>query len=339
MIDEQLQEQASLYVLVALEPDEMRAFEAQLATNDELRDHVRALADVVGSLAHAAPLRPVPPHLESRIMHEIRAQKPERTVITPLRRTWIPWAVAACLAIACAVAFSHWQGLTDQLAAAQTEISAARDAAAAAESRAAAAQAQLAAVAKDKDRAEQQVVELQQRESDARTQMATLAAARDEAMGKLARAEALDQREERLAREERQREQDRQPPADRRQTPDGLQERDEFSSVQVATLTSKMSKAPNATAAIVWDAARQRGVLNSTNIPPNSADRDYQLWIVDSRFADPIDAGVFHVEKAGSARYVFKPKVRIESPAGFAVSVERRGGVAKAEGPIVLAGK
>ncbi|CAA9217575.1 MAG: hypothetical protein AVDCRST_MAG42-403 [uncultured Chthoniobacterales bacterium] len=335
MIHEQLDEQASLYVLDALEPEETRAFEAQLATDDELREHVRSLADVAGSLAHAAPSRPLPSHLESRIMHEIRAQKPERTVITPLRTNWIPWAVAACLAIACAVAFSQRQRLTDRLAAAHQEAAAARDATVAAESRATAAQTQLAALAKDKDLAEQQLVELQQREADARTQMATLAAARDEALDKVARTEAREQQEERVARQERQ----RQPPAEQRQTPAGGEERDEFSSVQVATLTSKMSKAPNATAAVVWDAARQRGVLNGSNMPPNTDDRDYQLWIVDSRFADPVDAGVFHVEKKGSTRYVFAPKIRIESPSAFAVSVERRGGVAKAEGPIVLAGK
>jgi hypothetical protein len=271
-------------------------------------------------------------------MAAIRAEKPG-SKIAPFPMNWIPWAVAACLALACAVAFSQRQRLDDQFAAVQTEIAAARDHVAAAESKAAAAEARVASLTREKDQAEQQVVDLQQREAEARTQMATLAAARDEAVEKLARTEAREQRDDRVAREERQREEDRQPPGDGRPSPDGGEERDAFASVQVATLTSKMSKAPNATAAIVWDAARQRGVLNGSNMPPNTDDRDYQLWIVDSRFADPIDAGVFHVEKTGSTRFVFKPKIRIESPAGFAVSVERRGGVAKAEGPIVLAGR
>lgn len=338
MSDEQLEEQASLYVLGALEPEETGAFEAQVAANEELREHVRALSDTAGSLAHDAPARPLPPHLEARIMAAVHAEKPERTVITPFRMNWIPWAVAASLAIACAVAFSQRQRLADQLAAVQTEMATARDDAAAAESKAAAAEAQVASLTKDKDRAEQQLVELQRRESDARTQMVTLAAARDEAMEKLAQAEARDQRDERLAREERERGEETQG-ADPPSTSPAGQDADDLANVLVATLTSKMSKAPKATAAVVWDPARQRGVFNSANIPPNRADRDYQLWIVDSRFTDPVDAGVFHVEKAGSARYVFTPKVRIESPAAFAVSVERRGGVPKAEGPIVLAGK
>ena len=333
MIDEQLEEQASLYVLGALEPEETRAFEAQLAANEELREHVRALSETAASLAHAAPARPLPAHLEARIMAAVRAEKPERTVIAPFRMNWIPWAVAASLAVACAVAFSQRQRVADQLTAAEAEIATARDAVAAAESKAAVAEARVASLTKDRDRAEQQVVELQQREADARTQMVTLAAARDEAMEKLARTEARAERDERVAREERQQQPDTRP------APEQGEETDSLSNVLVAALTSKMRKAPNATAAIVWDATRQRGVLNSANIPPNPADRDYQLWIVDSRFADPIDAGVFHVEKAGSARFVFKPKIRIEAPAGFAVSLERRGGVAKAEGPIVLAGK
>lgn len=320
MIHEELEEQASLYVLGMLEREEARAFEEQLAGSEELREHVRSLEDTAAQLAHVAPARPVPAALEGRIMAEIRAAAPAPpSNITPLRMVWLPWAIAACLAIACVVAFSQRQRLADQLSAAESEAAAAKNDVAAAEARAADAQTQVAQLAVEKERAEQQVVELRQREADSRVQMATLAAARDEATQKVAQLEA------------RQGEGEARPPTEDRPDADAL------SNVQVATLTSKMKNAPKATAAVVWDAARQRGVLNSANMPPNSADRDYQLWIVDSRFSDPVDGGVFRVEKNGSTRYVFKPKIRIEAPAGFAVSVERRGGVAKAEGPIVLA--
>jgi anti-sigma-K factor RskA len=144
--------------------------------------------------------------------------------------------------------------------------------------------------------------------------MVTLAAARDETAKKLAQAE---ERAEREANETR----------------------DALTQMQVATLTSKLSNAPEATAAIVWDPELQRGVLNTANVPPNAADRDYQLWIVDPRYRQPVDAGVFSVEKTGSTRYVFKPKSPITSASAFAISLERKGGVPKAEGPIVLAGK
>jgi anti-sigma-K factor RskA len=166
-------------------------------------------------------------------------------------------------------------------------------------------QSQLAALATDKERAEQQLAELRQREADARVQMATLADAREKAETRIKEIEA----------------------------------RDELTKVQVATLTSKLPDAPEATAAVVWDPERQRGVLNTANMPPNATNRDYQLWVVDPRYENPVDAGVFTVEKAGGTKYFFTPKSRITSATAFAISLERKGGVPKAEGPIVLAGK
>ena len=75
MIDEQLQEQASLYVFGALEPEEARVFEEQLAASDELRRHVDELSETVAQLAHAAPPRALPRNLEARILKEIRETK------------------------------------------------------------------------------------------------------------------------------------------------------------------------------------------------------------------------------------------------------------------------
>jgi anti-sigma-K factor RskA len=327
MIDEQLEEQAALYVLGALEPEETHAFEARLASDEELREHVRTLLETTAALAHAAPVRALPPELEWRVMGDIRSQPADKVTNFPVRRptAWIPWAIAACLAIACAVVFSQRQQLATRVAQAKAEAEAARAETAASQSR-------IAALASERDRAEQEVVELRQREADARAQMATLAATRDETAQKLAQMEARQERAEREAAEER-RQRDRVVES---QQPNEL---DSATDIQVATLTSKFSNAPEASAVLAWDSERQRGVLNTNKVPPTGPDRDYQLWIVDSRFADPIDAGVFRVEKSGSTRYVFKPKIRVEMPSAFAVSVERRGGVAKAEGPIVLAGK
>ena len=326
MINEHDEEQASLYVLGALEPEEARAFEARLASDEELREHVRDLFDTVGELAHAAPHRALPAHLESRVMADIDAKADNKVTHFPRSRTaWIPWAIAASLALACAVAFSQRQQLAKQLSQARAEAEDAR--AAAADS-----QARIAAVVADRDRAEQQVVELREREADARAQMVTLAAARDESAKKLAQMEARQERTEQdKADEQRQRDRVVESPE-----PNEL---DPATNIQVATLTSKFSNAPEASAVLAWDSEKQRGVLNTNKVPPSAADRDYQLWIIDSRFADPISAGVFRVEKSGSTRYVFKPAIRIEMPSAFAVSIERKGGVAKAEGPIVLAGK
>lgn len=290
MIDEQLEEQASLYVLGALEGEELRAFEARVVAETELRSRVDELSEAAARVAHGAPARPLPPHLEARVMAEIRAQSAQLPAARS-RSNWIPWAVAASLAIACVIAFVQQQRTAKELADAREET--------------AASQKQVSALTEERNRAEEQLVQLQEREAASRTTMATLTAARDEAARKLAQAE----------------------------------DRDALSDVQLATLTSKLDDAPDATAAIIWDEKRQRGVLNTSTMPPNRDNRDYQLWIVDPKYENPVDAGVFSVEKSGVARFAFKPKSRIDSATAFAVSLERKGGVAKAEGPIALVGK
>ena len=100
-----------------------------------------------------------------------------------------------------------------------------------------------------------------------------------------------------------------------------------------------MESAPDANAVVVWDERKQRGVLKVTKLPRNAADRDYQLWLVDPRYKDPVDGGVFHVANDGSLRVPFQPASPVREATGFAISLERKGGVTKAEGPIVLLGK
>ena len=61
MMNEQQQEQASLYVTGALPADERKAFEAELRGNAELREFVRDLQRAASSLAMSAPAVPLPP--------------------------------------------------------------------------------------------------------------------------------------------------------------------------------------------------------------------------------------------------------------------------------------
>ena len=109
--------------------------------------------------------------------------------------------------------------------------------------------------------------------------------------------------------------------------------------MQIASLTSKLANAPNANAVVVWDEKRQRGVLKVMQLPPNADDRDYQLWLVDPRYKDPVDGGVFHVANDETLRVPFHPVSPVRGAQGFAISLEHKGGVPKAEGPIVLLGK
>jgi anti-sigma-K factor RskA len=78
-------------------------------------------------------------------------------------------------------------------------------------------------------------------------------------------------------------------------------------------------------------------LLTVDHLPALADDRDYQLWVIDPQYPIPVDGGVFRVDPAtGQARYSFRADKPIKTVAQFAVSLERRGGVAKAEGPMVL---
>jgi anti-sigma-K factor RskA len=110
MIDERQEEQASLYVLGALSPEEQRAFEAELLRNAELRQLVEALQFSRDAVAGNVPL--VEPQLRARILAQIEpkqkvvAWSPRREPLS-LIRILFPWAVAVGLAVVCV--FSLWQ--------------------------------------------------------------------------------------------------------------------------------------------------------------------------------------------------------------------------------------
>src|SRR5262245_62525314 len=103
MISEEQQDQAALYVLGLLEPYEAAAFESELSANAELRDIAREFREAAAALALSPPPRMPPASLKQRIMREIATKTEERTVV-PLPRAslgWVPWAIAAALAVFC----------------------------------------------------------------------------------------------------------------------------------------------------------------------------------------------------------------------------------------------
>ncbi|MBV9276069.1 MAG: anti-sigma factor [Verrucomicrobia bacterium] len=118
MIPEEQQDQAALYALGLLQPDEAAAFESQLTANAELRDMTRELREAAGSVAFTAPLRTPPASLKERIMREIANEAAERKVVPLQRRPlgWVPWAIAAALAIFCGLLAVDRIGLERRLA-------------------------------------------------------------------------------------------------------------------------------------------------------------------------------------------------------------------------------
>jgi anti-sigma-K factor RskA len=91
---------------------------------------------------------------------------------------------------------------------------------------------------------------------------------------------------------------------------------------------------------IIWDPMRKMAILHISNLPAQSPDKDYQLWVI--RDKQPVDAGVFQVKgnRAGGElfkidRLVEADKSRIEA---FAITLEPKGGLPKPSGTMYLLG-
>ncbi|HPF26743.1 MAG TPA: anti-sigma factor [Steroidobacteraceae bacterium] len=81
---------------------------------------------------------------------------------------------------------------------------------------------------------------------------------------------------------------------------------------------------------VVWDGNNQRGFARFIGLPQNDPTKEqYQIWIFDAyrdeRF--PVDGGVFDVGKDGTVVVRIDPKVPVNTPTMFAVTVEKPGGV------------
>ena len=126
MIDERKEEQASIYALGLMEPQESQAFETEMRANPELRKFVDDLLQSSAAMVHAVPAKSAPSHLKEIILSEIRSGKTPasntaktsdaRKVIPFFRPMMIlPWAMAAGLMVMCGWLYSDRLKLKDQL--------------------------------------------------------------------------------------------------------------------------------------------------------------------------------------------------------------------------------
>jgi len=92
----------------------------------------------------------------------------------------------------------------------------------------------------------------------------------------------------------------------------------------------------NAGGEVIWNAEAQAGFMKLTGLPVNDPTKEqYQLWIVDpARDAEPIDGGVFDITASGEVIVPIDAKLRSDSPAVFAITIEQPGGVVVSEGPL-----
>ncbi|MGB0767372.1 MAG: hypothetical protein ACPGYV_06650 [Phycisphaeraceae bacterium] len=92
----------------------------------------------------------------------------------------------------------------------------------------------------------------------------------------------------------------------------------------------------DATGQVIWNTDKQAGYMKLAGLPVNDPDvEQYQLWIVDpARDAEPIDGGVFDITARGEVIVPIDAKLRSDSPAVFAITIEQPGGVVVSEGPL-----
>ena len=119
---------------------------------------------------------------------------------------------------------------------------------------------------------------------------------------------------------------------------DGLRKQDALARMQIAMLQSSVSQYKQGVAVVVWDSEKHTGILKLEKMPPLDSKKDYQLWVVDPKNPAPVNAGVVQVDSRGFAKIDFKPVDAVSEASKFALSVERKGGVPKGEGPIVFIG-
>ena len=117
-----------------------------------------------------------------------------------------------------------------------------------------------------------------------------------------------------------------------------LRTRDVFSKMKIASLTAQDEAYAKGAGVVVWDTEKQTGVIKLTNIPRPAAGQDFQLWITDPKYPQPVSAGVVPVGADGLARVAFAPERSIRSAEKFAISIERAGGAPAPGGPVVLLG-
>jgi anti-sigma-K factor RskA len=105
MIDERMEEQASLHVLGALTEAEAREFKQKLQGDSELREFVSRLSTATNALAGTVTVAEPPPQLRAKILS--RVAPPQKILSLPERKTgfffWLPWTSAAGFAVLCII--------------------------------------------------------------------------------------------------------------------------------------------------------------------------------------------------------------------------------------------
>lgn len=312
MIDERKEEMASLYALDLLEGAEKAAFELELKSDRELQVLVAQLRDASAQLALVA--RPVTPSdgLKARVLASI-AGTPQSARTESNATGLLPSAPARPGGKVIAFPVMGWLGwaaaacfavatifVTNRYMSVRTEsISLQNDLAMTkVETQSVRQQLEAEHIVSGK-----QIADLQTQQTAAAAQVADLSSKQDSAAAQIAQ----------------------------------LRREGDLAQLKITKLASLVGT-PEAAAFAVWNPLKKEGVLTVEKLAALQADQDYQLWVFDPKKPDPVSCDVFSVDEKGTAHYQFRPDQQIGSAAVFAVTRERKGGVPKPQGPVVLKG-
>lgn len=320
-----LADEAVDYVLGHQEAADRVAFVQAMEKDDSLRQLVADLSESAAALVFSLPQTAAPAAAREHVLQRVLAIPQDRAPLHSTASTLAPqpklnllsfvgWGLAACfLVYVLASNRSHnmeLQKTQDQLAAneqrAQSTLASLKQEI---ETQRAASEAASSALASA----------LQSVES-AKTQLKAMA---DESRDMLAKKEA-DYAKVVAERDQVAAERDK------------LVASQQMATMQIATLQATIDDYKQGVAVVVWNAEKQQGVLKLEKMPRIPANKDFQLWVLDPAQKSPVSSGTVRVDENGFAKVDFKPSMGITQADKFAISVEKKGGVAAPEGPIVL---
>ena len=304
MEQERFEELAAMNALGMLENDEKRALDGAVARDKEVRMLTSELEQVTAELAYLVqPVEP-PANMKKRIRAKMRAKGLKGAGVS--RGVIIGgtgWALAASFALASVWLWKERANMTQQLAAASRAIAPVNNPA-------------TPVVDDGKTRTLEEELKKRRDEFEAQKQ----ALARE--------IETLNKRETEAKAQ------------NARLTAEvaALKEQEQQSQLQIATLQSKVWEYRRSEMLVVWDQKRSQGVVMLDKMPKVDPDKDYQLWVVDPSKPNPVSAGVVTVDAKGSVKASFKPVEAVSGEAKFALSIEKKGGVPKSEGQLLMVG-
>jgi anti-sigma-K factor RskA len=301
-VDERSEELAALNALDMLESDEKRVLHGACVTDKDLRSFSAELGVVAAELGRlVAPLQP-PADMKRRIRAKIRSRGGRMASISPgVMIGALGWGLAAALAAASVWLWNERGKLERELANASDVIAKVLPAA-------------------DTNKGQVRTLEetlknmrddFEQKQASLNTEIDTLRKRETEAQARIAQlvAEA-----------------------------EAMKKQDAQSQLRISSVQSEIWEYRRAEMIVVWDARRKQGALLLDKMPKVEAGKDYQLWIVDPKQPEAVSAGVVSVDDKGAAKIAFKPAADVGDTVKFAISVEKKGGAEKKEGPVVLTG-